>query len=281
MSVLSLAGGLLELEDFCQKRLDNIGGFYNQLGFFSLSSVVGDVITPKLKELIRQSNLKISVHIVEANLTDVIDADILDHMNYLCNTLPIEFIEEDLGIWRYGKTMLYGHMIPTDMSLKSANIAIKNIQKINNAINCPFLVENPPTYYIRTEEFIDFWDYYEYICSHSNCGFSLDVGHYTGYCVLSDIRMKYPKNEHKIWKYLNSIHLSGEDVFLWNSLPVWLDKHGNKLNKNALRNLQYLLPIAKNLKSVLLEQETATFETIAENFKSVIDILKEQGLYDE
>lgn len=265
---LGISGDINKLKYFIQ-QLSVIGDTYHDapIRHFSLGVRPWEKLENSLIDKCLAADFTISIHPVDINFSSDINLADLKGLKNICQSLPIMYIEEDIGLWRSGNLFLGAHQTNPPMNKKTLHTTIINARTINNYFELPVFLENPPIY----SEFgnIEFWDFYLELCNQSNCLMAFDVGHYLGYCKSKDIEFNLPDTKHKIWKLIKTVHISGIKSWIWNGIPVWLDQHADPFNNELIEALNSVLGKTTSIYNILLEMEGAPNETEHRNISLV------------
>ena len=119
----------------------------------------------------------------------------------------------------------------------------------------------------------EFWEYFSKILVGSNTKMAFDIGHYVGYCRSLEKEIYMPMPHAEIWDRIQTIHISGAQLWEWQGISVWLDRHTDIINPYLLKVATHCLRCASDLHSVLLEMEGADQDAQFKNIGNVMAIL--------
>ena len=156
----------------------------------------------------------------------------------------------------------------TDSSIRQT---IENLSHIQSFSPVPILIENPPIYWNYGP--FEFWEYFSKILVGSNTKMAFDIGHYVGYCRSLEKEIYMPMPHAEIWDRIQTIHISGAQLWEWQGISVWLDRHTDIINPYLLKVATHCLRCASDLHSVLLEMEGADQDAQFKNIGNVMAIL--------
>lgn len=268
---LGISVSVLELEELLTKGMPEALGRINH---FSLGFQVGEHGPfEKVCTMARDAQCSLSLHPVDLNLSDQLDPADLTCVIDVAQDLDAEYIEEDLGIWRVSNLFMGSHLVNPLMTDSSIQQTIDNLLRIQSISPIPILIENPPIYWNYGP--FEFWDYFSKILTASNTRMAFDIGHYIGYCRSLEKEIYLPMPDAEIWDRIQTIHISGAQLWEWQGISVWLDRHTDIISPYLLKVATHCLRYASNLHSVLLEMEGADQATRCKNIGSVIAILNE------
>jgi len=225
----------------------------------------------RVGEMARKAQCTVSIHPVDLNLSDKLDLTHLERMKDVAKVVDAKYIEEDLGIWRVFNLFMGSHLVNPLMTDESVQQTIENLLKIQTISPIPIVIENPPVYWNSGP--IEFWDYFTEILLGSKTKMAFDIGHYVGYCRSMDREVYLPKGNAKVWDLIHTIHISGAQLWEWEGIPVWLDRHTEVVSQFLLKIANHCLRNASEVYSVLLEMEGASQATRLHNIENLIVLL--------
>ncbi|ENM3760160.1 DUF692 family protein [Vibrio cholerae] len=228
-----------------------------------------------LIQLLHDKGATLSVHPVDFNFSDNLNLSEVKKLKRLISDLPVSYIEEDAGIWLCGESFMLSHQLNPRHTDKSINITADNIKRFVDKVETDFIIENAPVYSVHGD--INCADYYSKICEIANCNLAFDIGHYVGMADEKSGFMILPEEDHTIWQYVRSIHISGIKRWIWNGIPVWIDQHSDPINEYLIPHLKNSISRAKGLENVLLEQEGSSLDTKLQTASLVKSIIATRG----
>ena len=256
---IGISGDIEKLKQFIQHRSDN-SHIYHQTPIlhFSLGIRPWDKIESSLADTCLTADFTMSAHPVDINFSGVTDLADLKNLKEALATLPIIYIEEDIGIWRNGNLFLGAHQTNPPMNKATLKTTADNAIFINDYFEIPVVLENPPIY----SEFgnIEFWEFYLELCRRSECMMAFDIGHYLGYCKTKGLAFDLPCATHEIWNLIKTLHISGVKSWLWNGIPVWLDQHSDHFNNELTETFKNATIKSLKTHNILLEMEGAPLD---------------------
>ena len=271
---IGVSGDIEKLKQFIQHRND-INHIYHHtpIRHFSLGIRPWDKIENSLVETCLSADFTMSAHPVDINFSGVIDMADLKSLKEALATLPIIYIEEDIGIWRNGNLFLGAHQTNPPMNKTTLKTTADNARIINDYFEIPIVLENPPIY----SEFgnIEFWGFYLELCRRSECMMALDIGHYLGYCKTKGLAFDLPCATHEIRNLIKTVHISGVKSWLWNGIPVWLDQHSDPFNNELMETFKNTIIKTRKTHNVLLEMEGAPLEVENSNISLIKNALRD------
>lgn len=266
---LGISVSVLELEKLLTTGMPEALGRINH---FSLGFQVGEHGPfEKVGAMARDAQCSLSLHPVDLNLSDQLDLADLTRVIDVAKALDAIYIEEDLGIWRVSNLFMGSHLVNPLMTDRSIHQTVENLSHIQSLSSIPILIENPPIYWNYGP--FEFWDYFSKILTGSNTKMAFDIGHYVGYCRSLGKEIYLPMPQAEIWGRIQTIHISGAQLWEWQGISVWLDRHTDIISPYLLKVASHCLRYASNLHSVLLEMEGADQTTRSKNISNVIGIL--------
>jgi uncharacterized protein (UPF0276 family) len=178
-----------------------------------------------------------------------------------------------VGIWLWGGMFLGSHQLNPVQSQYFIEQTANNVQKCHDAFDCPFLIENPPVYYVEGK--LDMWHYLYTIATKASCGLVLDVGHIIGYLINTGQELVLPASDWSGWSLVRELHLSGFDIYKIHGEQLWIDRHSLPFNQLLLEWTRQIIACTPNLELITLEQEGAPEDIVRSNLFSVKAILEE------
>jgi uncharacterized protein (UPF0276 family) len=265
---LGISGDIGKLKQFIQHRTDS-NSIYHQarIRHFSLGIRPWDKIEDSLIDTCASADFTLSAHPVDINFSGTLDMSILKDLKDVLHTLPIIYIEEDIGIWRNGNLFLGAHQTNPPMTNDTLRTTAANAKVVSDHFEIPVILENPPIY----SEFgnIAFWDFYLELCIRSDCMMAFDIGHYLGYCKTKDLEFDLPCATHEIWNLIKTIHISGIKTWRWNGVPVWLDQHSDHFNNDLIDTFKKTISKVRKTHNILLEMEGAPLDVEHSNISII------------
>lgn len=274
MGKLGISADLRTVRAICEDRLSGAG--YQDIGHISLGFQVSEDLSQDLAPLIHDAGLTVSIHPVDINFSDQMDATALSVVQRMVDRYDAVYVEEDLGLWRYNRIFLASHLLNPVLDQATLERTVENLTQARELFGCDILIENPPVYWSDGD--MEFWQYHGQLCEAAGCGFALDIGHFIGYCRSLDRRVYLPPPGHPIWHAVRTIHISGMKKWTWNGIPVWLDQHTDPFDAQLLACAGRCIERAPGLYCVLLEMEGASTEISNQNLASVRQLVAAQGI---
>lgn len=271
---IGTSGGQADLKRFLACIESDNWNWEASVKHFSVGIRFFEAFDTALGERSSEHGITLSLHPVDINLSANLDMEEIRIFKHNLGNFPFDYLEEDLGLWRYEKIFLGAHQTDPGFSESSLHRAAHNAVIIQDLFEIPVVIENPPIYSGNIG--MGFWEYYNRVCDLSGCQFAFDVGHYLGYCKIHNLPFDTPDIHSDIWKKIKTVHLSGMKYWRWNGIPVWLDQHADTYNQDMLCVTQICISNGEVLHNVLLEMEGANQSTRKQNFLSVENMLKDE-----
>lgn len=254
----------------CQWRAEGRQQAWSDLDYLQLGIYARDPVPEQLPRLLRETGLPCVVHLLEVNLVHPLEEqkDLIDELLDRIDTLQPVYVEEDLGLWRWGQTELEEHMLPPIFDGPTLETIVRNVVQLQSMLDVPLYVENPPIYFTTGD--IDALEFMHRVADGANCGLILDIGHVVGYCVASgaspfEVLKNWPGIEH-----VREIHVAGYNLFPdSDAAPMWYDNHADPIPEEALQLIELARSRAGWAVPITLEQEGAPYWRIAQHIQSV------------
>ncbi len=232
---------------------------YLQVGLYS------DVEVPdELPAALSEAGLPCVVHLLELNLMYPLgpqEETIRALLPKIDRLAPV-YVEEDVGLWRWGTTALEQHMLPPVFDRASAVAIADNVVELQRIIGLPFLVENPPIYFDLGS--LDVLSFMQDVAERADCGLVLDIGHLVGYCAATG---RDPEEYLDAWQgitHVREVHVAGYNLLPDSaSVPMWYDNHADPISEYSLDLIDLARRRAGRDLPITLEQEGASYGRIA------------------
>ena len=254
----------------CRWRLEGRHAAWRELDYLQLGFYSRDEVPEELPELLRQSELPCVVHLLEVNLVHPLSTqrETVDALVERVEELQPQYVEEDLGLWKWGSTELEQHMLPPVFDAPTLRTVVENVQQLRARLPVPLYVENPPIYFIAGD--IDPLDFMAEVATEADCGLILDIGHVVGYAIASG---QSPFSALAAWTGISrvkEIHVAGYNLYPdVASAPMWYDNHADPITEEALQLIELVRDRAGWEVPITLEQEGAPYWRIAEHIERV------------
>ena len=254
----------------CRWRRDRHQPAWSRLGYLQLGLYSHDELPEALPALLEAVQLPTVVHLLELNLVRPLDDQqaLLDTLVAKVEAIGPRYVEEDLGLWRWGTTELEQHMLPPIFDEDTAHTIARNIEQVQARLEVPFYVENPPIYFDLGT--LDVLSFMQSVAEQAGCGLVLDIGHLVGYCVATG---REPDEMLEAWsgiEHVREIHVAGYNLLPdFASAPMWYDNHADPVTEPALELIEIARERAGWAIPITLEQEGATYGLIARHIDRV------------
>jgi uncharacterized protein (UPF0276 family) len=269
LSGIGLSATLPDAVKLCRWRLENRQVAWSYLGYLQIGLYSHEDVPVELVPLLRETALPSAVHLLEINFMEPLAAQKerlepllrrIEHIEPLC-------VEEDLGLWCWGQTVLEQHMLPPIRDEETAAVIARNVAELQATIGVPFYVENPPIYFDLGT--LDLLTFMQRVAERARCNLVLDIGHLVGYCAATG---REPQEYLEAWtglEHVRELHVAGYNLFPDQGTPTWYDNHPEPISEYALELIDLVRRQAGGPLPVTLEQEGASWGRIVEHVKLV------------
>ncbi len=229
---------------------------YNQLGLWFEIHAENYLISggPRLDTLIEiAQKTPISIHGVGASLgsPEPISNDHLQRIKRLCELVPFASFSEHIA-WSGFEGNYFNNLMPAPLTKASVKFTSDNINRLQDVIQRPILVENPSNY-IELMSDLGEADFLMQLVNNTGCGLLLDVNNL--YISGNNINIDVPAYIDTLDKdVIGEIHIAGhtEDPNIPNLL---IDSHDAPIATNVWELLDSVL-LKTGPKPVLIERDS-------------------------
>lgn len=259
----AIAATLHTLEDLCRRRLKGDDVMLGEVQAVNLGLAAHERLTPKLRGLLRDTGWRVIVHMIDLNLSGQLDMAILADLKKATRDLDVEWFEEDLGIWTWGRLALGVHHLPPFLDQESVRDTAANIRTCSEVLERPLCVENPPTYFALGD--MEMWEFMACVAEEADCGLVLDTGHMIGFDVCTEKPVSRPRGKAwRGWNRVRELHVSGFQSVQLAGLPVWIDHHPEPVCEPQINWILQTLPCLAPSALICLEMDGASPTAIAD-----------------
>ncbi|WP_175656971.1 DUF692 family multinuclear iron-containing protein [Burkholderia ambifaria] len=248
------------LEPLCQRRLRG-DPLLAAVQTVNLGLSMTDVLSPRLKALLKDTGWRLIVHMIDINLSGALELERLLALKKATRGLTVEWFEEDLGIWTWGKLSLGIHHLPPILDEDSVLTAAANIRNCVDVLERPLCVENPPIYFALGP--MNMWDFMASVAKTADCGLVLDSGHMIGF----DYCTEQPSHPRGIdwdgWWRVRELHVSGFQSIQLAGQPFWIDHHPEPIHDQQIEWIITTFPFLSPSAVICLEMDGAPDSAIA------------------
>jgi uncharacterized protein (UPF0276 family) len=265
LSGLGLSCATDEIATQCARKLAVNPAPWQHLDYLSIGVYSTDVITPEMVAALRDARLAPAMHLLELNLVRPLreQQEIATAIYRRAEALGAVCVEEDMGFWMWGKTRLEQHMLPAMLDERTADIIIANLIELRRSVGVPVYAENPPIYCDLGD--LDLLTFMERVAEGSGCGLVFDIGHFLGYCLISD---REPEDYLRGWqgiRHVRELHVAGSTMRPDSAGPVWFDDHAAAISDYSFDILALAQAQASRRIPITLEQEGATIARVSDH----------------
>lgn len=242
-----------------------------RISFLNIGVGSDDTVPPELPGLLRDAGLAATVHLIDINMVRPIELQRAELDRVLAAAEPLDpmWLQEDLGLWRWGNFDLLAHMLNPILDEPTLAVAAANARAIMQRSGRLFLAENAPAHF--SVEDMDLLSFLGRLSDESGCGLIIDVGHLIGYCLVTG---RDPCAYVAGWDHADrvlEVHMSGYDLLPTAGAPLWRDDHARPLPPAALVVLRALLDRIGRAPAITLEQEGAPDHVVDGNVVAVAE----------
>ena len=267
---IGVSATLAEAVKLCGWRTTRQHDAWSRLGYLQLGIYSDDEVPDELPDLLHAADLSCVVHLLEINL--MLDLgpqeQALRALLPKIETLAPAYIEEDVGLWRWGQTALEQHMLPPVFDDESLRTIAENVKDLRQRIGLPFYVENPPIYFEVGP--IDVLTFMQRLAEEAECELVLDIGHLVGYCAATGRDPEEYVGEWTGIEHVHEVHVAGYTMLPDPAgVPMWYDDHAQPISGYALELVELVRRLSGRDLPITLEQQRATFGRIADHVGAV------------
>jgi len=192
----------------------------------------------------------LSMHGVGMSLgsDDGIDAQHLGLLARLVDRYQPGLVSEHLA-WSHFKQRFLNDLLPLPYNDESLDVVVNNINRVQDALARPILVENPSSYLEFCDNSYDEPQFLTELTKRTDCGLLLDVNN----IFVSACNQGFDTGDYLAgvpWDRVGEIHLSGHAIKQIDGEEIRIDDHGSavkdevwRLHEQAVRHLGRRVPV--------------------------------------
>jgi uncharacterized protein (UPF0276 family) len=198
----------------------------------------------------------ISMHGVGMSLgsADGIEEEHLKRLKALVDRYQPAQVSEHIA-WSHGREIFHNDLLPIPYTQESLSCLCQNIDRVQNALGCQILVENPSTYLAFANAEMTEPEFLNEMQNRTGCGLLLDV---------NNIYVSGVNNGFDPYGYIDGlnldaigeIHLAGHSEEHIGTETLLIDDHGSPVTEAVWALHAYLLQKLSSPKPVLIEWDT-------------------------
>jgi uncharacterized protein (UPF0276 family) len=231
-----------------------------------------------IDDLIR-SGLPIVFHPINFNVAveDREEGEVVARTREIAEYCNAVWTGQDIGVWTYGNQYLGSFLVPPVLDEESiVSVARKTIQ-LNEAMPCPFLLENPPVG-VSIEK-MHLLDFMARVCELADCGMVLDVGHLIGYQQATGRAPRDMPIDRFPFERIVEVHVAGLQFSKVGGNVNIIDQHSYPVHELCWDFLREHLHRMTGLKGITLEQEYCRDELVLEHLRKARAITAGLGVF--
>lgn len=266
---IGVSATLDEAVKLCRWRLEKRRPAWAKLDYLGVGFYSFEEVPEELPALLRETGLPTAVHLLEVNLMYPLERqkDRVKPLLRQIERLQPVCVEQDLGLWCWGQAMLEQHMLPPLLDEATAQVIAKNVAELQQMLERPLYVENPPIYFNLGE--LDLLTFMQRVAEQARCEIVLDIGHLIGYCAITE---REPEEYLEAWtglELVRELHVAGYNLLPDEVAPMWYDNHADPISDYSLDLLDVVRRRAGRPLPITLEQEGATYGLITNHVERV------------
>jgi uncharacterized protein (UPF0276 family) len=262
---LGLSCAVNEITTQCTRKLAANPAPWQHVDYLSIGVYSYDVVTREMTAALREAKLAPAMHLLELNLVRPLDEqqDVLAQICRNAEALEPACVEQDMGFWVWGKTRLEQHMLPAILDARTADVVAANLVQLRRAVGVPVYAENPPIYCDLGDD--DLLTFMLRVAEGSGCGLVFDIGHFIGYCLITDREPEEYLDGWKGFQHVREFHIAGSTMRPDSAGPVWYDDHAAAIDDYSFNLLALAQTEVGRIRPVTLEQEGATIARVSDH----------------
>jgi uncharacterized protein (UPF0276 family) len=103
------------------------------------------------------------------------------------------------------------------------------------------------------------------VAERSGCGLVFDIGHFIGYCLITDREPEEYLDGWAGFSHVREFHIAGSTLRPDSAGPVWYDDHAASISDYSFDLLALAQAQAKRTLPITLEQEGATIARVSDH----------------
>lgn len=192
----------------------------------------------------------LSMHGVGMSLgsSDGIDEQHLQSLLGLVNRYQPGQVSEHLA-WSHFAKAYHNDLLPLPYNDDSLGVVVANINRVQDCLGIPILVENPSAYLEFQGNSYSEPEFLAELTRRTGCGLLLDINNiYVSACNMGFDAFDYLA--HIPWESVGEMHLAGHSIQQTGEMEIRIDDHGSpvkdevwNLHKQALRSIGRRVPV--------------------------------------
>jgi uncharacterized protein len=268
-----VSGVLPNYRNFLRPNLDSIdylsfGAHYLQLA--RVQYYIEDLINVGLPIVFHPINFNIALEEPE-------EPEVLSKTSAIASHCKAVWTGQDIGIWTCRGQYLGSFLVPAIFDKRSALEVAKKVRYLNDALPCPFLIENPPvTFSLETMPLLDF---VSMIAEDADVGIVLDIGHLIGYQQATGRQMNDMPLDRFPFDRVVEVHLAGLQFSRIGDDTNIIDQHAYPVHDLCWQFLEENIDRMPNLKGLTLEQEFCEDQLVLKHLRKARDLTRQKGVF--
>ena len=206
-------------------------------------------------------------HFLDVNFEELEDLDPgwLDETADFARRLGTPWLCGDSGMWHFGpRDRGHGLLLPPILTLDSAKRTAESIAIVQERTGLPVFPENPPSLYFLGD--LHILDYFAAVSEHGACGLLLDTAHLSIYQRALGLDPLERLQDFPLDRIVEMHVAGGGEAVTPDGYRYLDDDHRAEVHPDTWKIVEYVLPRAPRLKSLIYECEHNDPATTIETF---------------